>query len=89
MEKFREQELDERLKFFENKADFEIELERSITAKMKLKNASICYDHETGFINIVSEDGIFKVNTTLVYKYETLEDGIKIDLETVVMKIKA
>ncbi len=88
MSKFKESELSENLKEFQNKCNIEIELEKSIIGKLKLEDATIIYNSKNGFINIESEKIKFKVNTTLVYKYEKIRDIIYIDLDYITLKIR-
>ena len=83
MAKFKESDLSENLKEFENKTTIEIEFEKSIDGK-----ATIKYDEKRGFINIENKDSNFKINTTLVYGYLKTEEEIQIDLETILLKIK-
>ena len=88
MAKFKESDLSENLKEFENKTTIEIEFEKSIDGKVKLEEATIKYDEKRGFINIENKDSNFKINTTLVYGYLKTEEEIQIDLETILLKIK-
>ena len=88
MSKIRETELTEILKEFDKTDIFEIEFENDLTGYIKLKNTTIKYDEITGFINIVGKDINLKINTTLVYMYEKNKNGIKIELESLIINIK-
>lgn len=88
MSKIRERELTEILKEFDKTSIFEIEFENDLTGYIKLKNTTIKYDEITGFINIVGKDINLKINTTLVYMYEKNNNGIKIELESLIINIK-
>ncbi len=88
MAKFKESELNENLKEFQNKGDIELEFEKSISGKLKIEDATVFYNNKTGFINIESADAKFKINTTLVYRYERIKDTIYIDLEILLIKIR-
>lgn len=88
MAKFKESELTENLKGFQNNTTIELEFEKSIDGKIKLQEANIKYDHKRGYINIESRESNFKINTTLVYGYEKIEDEIHIDLESILLRIK-
>lgn len=88
MAKFKESELTENLKEFQNKGNIELEFEKSINGKIKIEDATVIYNNKTGFINIESEKAKFKVNTTLVYKYEKIRETIYIDLEMLLIKLR-
>lgn len=88
MAKFKESELTENLKDFQNKCEIELEFEKSISGKLKIEDATIFYNNKTGFINIDSEKAKFKINTTLVYRYERIKDVIYIELEMLLLKIR-
>lgn len=88
MAKFRESELTEILKGFKENSQVELEFERSIDGTINLEDANIKYDSKYGFININSKNGNFKINTTLVYNYEKTQEGIEIDLETLIVRVK-
>ena len=88
MAKFKESELTENLKEFQNKSTIELEFEKSIEGKLKLEETTVKYDEKRGFINIKSKDSSFKVNTTLVYGYEKIKGEISIDLESILLRIK-
>ena len=88
MAKFKESELSEKLKEFQEKCDIEIEFEKSISGKLKLEDAIIVYNNKNGFINIESEKTKFKINTTLVYRYEKVKEIIYIDLDYITLKIR-
>ena len=76
------------MKEFQNKGDIELEFEKSISGKLKIEDATVFYNNKTGFINIESADAKFKINTTLVYRYERIKDTIYIDLEILLIKIR-
>ena len=88
MAKFGEKELTENLKDFESNTQIELEFEKNIDGKIVLENATIKYDEKYGFINIISNSGSFKINTTLVFGYERIEDEIIINLDTLILKIR-
>ena len=88
MKKFKEFELTENLKDFQEKTKIEIEFDISINAKLVLEGATVKYDSKNGFIDIESENAKFKINTTLVYGYGKENDEIHIDLESLLIKIK-
>ena len=88
MAKFTESNLAEILKDFENIPKIELEFDKSLEGKIVLSNALIKYDSKYGFINITSEEGEFKINTTLIYSYEKIDKEIIIDLDTISLKIK-
>ena len=78
----RERELKEVLKDFKSK-DIIIEFDDGIEGIFKMRNASIIYDEEEGYINIVGNENSLKINTTIIYRYMVSEDyksfKIKID----------
>ena len=88
MSRIREKDLTETLKEFDNKSNFEIEFENDLNGYIILKNTTIKYDEKNGFINIIGKDINLKINTTLVYKYEKNKNGIKIELESLVINIR-
>ena len=88
MKKFREFDLNENLQEFQEKGTIEIEFDRNIVGKIKLKEAVVKYDEKKGYINIDSKNGSFKINTTLVYGYGREEDVIYINLDTILLTIK-
>ena len=88
MKKFREFDLNENLQEFQEKCTIEIEFDRNIVGKIKLKEATVKYDEKKGYINIDSKSGNFKINTTLVYGYGKEENIIYINLDTILLKIK-
>lgn len=87
MARFKENELNEKLKEFQKADKIEIEFEKSIDGKLVLEGATIEYDYNTGFINIKSKIGTLKINTALVYRYEMINNEIQITLEDMVIKI--
>lgn len=88
MSRIREKDLTETLKEFDNKSNFEIEFENDLNGYIILKNTTIQYDEKNGFINIIGKDINLKINTTLVYKYEKNKNGIKIELESLIINIR-
>lgn len=88
MAKFKESELTENLKEFQNASTIELEFEKSVEGKIKLEDTTIKYDEKKGFVNIESKDSIFRINTALVYGYEKTKGVIYIDLESILLKIK-
>lgn len=87
MAKFNENELTEKLKEYEENAKINLEFERGIDGKIEIDNASVKYNHQTGFIKIFGEKCDLQVNTTMVCGYEKIGNVIKIDLDTVMLKI--
>ena len=88
MSRFREKDLPEILKEFQNKCNVELEFENNLSGNVILKDVTIKYYEEIGFINIEGKDTDLKINTTLVYFYEKDNNIIKIELESLVMYIK-
>ena len=88
MSKFKEYELIQKLHEFQNPTNIELEFEKDMDGKIILENATVKYDSKLGFINIESKNVKFKINTTLVYGYEIINDVIQISLESLVLKIK-
>ena len=88
MTKFGEKELIKNLKDFEENSKMELEFEKSINGKIILEQAKIEYDEKYGFINIVNNNSSFKINTTLVFGYERVEDEIFIDLDSLLLKLR-
>ena len=89
MKKFKERELPEKLQEFQEKKVVEIEFDKSISGKLRLEETIIAYDSKNGYINIKSKNGNFTINTTLVYGYGIEDETIYIDLESLLIKIKA
>lgn len=87
MTKFKENELTKKIENFKKEKVLELELERGIVGSIKIEKASIEYCDTTGFIQIAGEGVDWKINTTEIYEYREIENGIEIDLETVVVKI--
>lgn len=87
MAKFNENELTENLKEYNEKAKISLEFEIGIEGKIELNDASAMYNKQTGFINISGNNCNLKINTTMVNKYEKVNNEIKIDLETIILKI--
>ena len=88
MKKFKEFDLTENLQEFQEKTSIEIEFEKGINGKIKLENATVKYDEKNGYINIDGKNVSFKINTTLVYRYENDEGVINISLESFLLKIR-
>ena len=87
MAKFNENELNEKLKEYKEKADINLEFERGLDGKIKLEDARIKYDPKQGFIKMEGANCKLEINTTMVCGYEKIDDTIKIDLETIILKI--
>lgn len=88
MSRFKEKDLNEMLKEFDNKSMIEIKLENSLSGSILLKDATIKYDEKLGFINIEGKNTELKINTTLVYSYEIKNSIIKIELDYLMVYIK-
>ena len=88
MSRFKEKDLNEMLKEFDNKSMIEIKLENSLSGSILLKDATIKYDEKYGFINIEGKNTKLKLNTTLVYSYEIKNSIIKIELDYLMVYIK-
>lgn len=88
MSKFREIDLAKNLKKFENNTNIELLFEKGLNGKIILEKATIKYDEQYGFINIEGKNAEFKINTTLVEKYENNNDQIEINMESILLKIK-
>ena len=88
MSKFREIDLAKNLKKFENNTNIELLFEKGLNGKIILEKATIKYDEQYGFINIEGKNVEFKINTTLVEKYENNNDQIEINMESILLKIK-
>ena len=88
MSRFKEKDLNEMLKEFDNKSMIEIKLENSLSGSILLKDATIKYDEKLGFINIEGKNTKLKINTTLVYSYEIKNSIIKIELDYLMVYIK-
>lgn len=88
MSRFREKDLTEILKKFQNKSTVKIEFENDLSGSIILENVTIKYDEKVGFINIEGKSAKLKINTALVYMYEKKNGCIKIELESLVIYIK-
>ena len=88
LKKIRECELVNNLKEFQTKSTIEINFTDSLNGKIILEDATITYDEKKGYIHIVSKNGDFKINTTLVYDYEKANNKINIELDRLYLKIK-
>ena len=88
MSKFREIDLAKNLKKFENNTNIELLFEKGLNGKIILEKATVKYDNQYGFINIEGKNVEFKVNTTLVEKYENNNDQIEINMESILLKIR-
>lgn len=88
MTKFKEKDLNEILKEFQDNNIIDIEFENNLSGKITIKDSTIKYDKKTGFININGINTSLKINTTLVYMYEKDKSSIKIDLDTLIINIK-
>ena len=91
MVNMKESDLKEVVKDFKNK-DITIEFNDGVEGILKIKNASIIYDEENGYINIISDENKLKINTTIIYRYMAEEDyksfEIKVDSQ-ITLKIKS
>lgn len=87
MAKFNENELTEKLTEYQIKEKIKLEFERGINGKIELEDATVTYDGKTGFIKISGNNCELEVNTMIIYGYEKNKNEIKIDLETVTLKI--
>ena len=85
-----ERDLKDALKDFKNK-DILIELNDGIEGNICIKDATVMYDEENGYINIIGKNHKLRVNVTVLYRYQISEDrsafGVKIDSQ-IEMKIK-
>ena len=88
MSKFKEKDLNDILKEFENKSNVEIEFENDLIGCLVLNNITIKYDEKLGFINIEGINTKLKINTTLVNRYEKNDDKIIIILDTLTLSLK-
>lgn len=88
MEKFRENELTEKLKEFQEKTTIELEFEESIEGKIELEDTTVKYDAKRGYINIENKESNIRINTALVCEYQKTENEICIDLESTLLKIR-
>ena len=88
MTKFKEKDLNEILKEFQDNNIIDIEFENNLSGKITIKDSTIKYDKKTGFININGINTSLKINTTLVYMYEKDKSSIKIELDTIIINIK-
>ena len=61
MSRFKEKDLSEMLKEFDNKSMIEIKLENSLSGSILLKDATIKYDEKLGFINIEGKNTKLKI----------------------------
>ena len=91
MVNMKERDLKEVVKDFKNK-DIIIEFNDGVEGILKIKNASIIYDEENGYINIISDENKLRINTTIIYRYMAEEDyksfEIKVDSQ-ITLKIKS
>ena len=78
----KERDLKEALKDFRNK-DILIELNDGIEGNIYIQNASVIYDEENGYINIIGKEQKLRLNTTVLYRYQISEDtrvfGVRVD----------
>ena len=88
MTKFGERELTENLKDFEDNSKIELEFDRCINGKVLIEQAKIEYDGKHGYINIMGNNSSFRINTTLVFGYEKIEDELYVDLDSLILKVK-
>ena len=85
-----EKDLKNALKDFKNK-DILIELNDGIEGNIYVKDGSIIYDEENGYINIIGQNHKLRINVTVLYRLQVSEDktlfGAKIDSQ-IDLKIK-
>ena len=78
----KERDLKEVLKDFKNR-DILIELNDGIEGSIHIKDGSVIYDEENGYINIIGKEQKLRLNTTVLYKYQISEDkrifGVRVD----------
>lgn len=86
MAKFKENELIEILKDFNN-VNIVIEFERALSGLFNFENVNIWYEPEDGYIYIKNKDIMLKINSTMVFGYEKNNNKIKIDLDSIMLKI--
>lgn len=87
MAKFNENELTEKIREYKEKAKINLEFERGIDGKFEVENATVDYDKQNGFIKIMGKNCALEVNTTMICGYEKENNEVKMDLETVILKI--
>ena len=88
MSKIKESELEFFFKRYENKKVIEIEFDENLEGKISLEEATIKFDDKTGFLIIKGKRIFLKINGTLVYRYEELNNELEIELEGLKLKIK-
>ena len=88
MSKIKESELENYLKQFENKDVIEIEFDENLEGKIRVEEPIIEFEDKTGFLTIKGKMIFLKINSTLVYKYEEINNEFKIELEGLKLNIK-
>ena len=88
MSKIKESELENYLKQFENKDVIEIEFDENLEGKIRVEEPIIEFEDKTGFLTIKGKMIFLKINSTLVYRYEEINNELKIELEGLKLNIK-
>ncbi len=88
MAKFSEKELPKKLEKYKKVDLLEIVFSRGIDGNIVLKNATVDYEYENGFINIESQNGNIKINTALVSEFKTTDNKISLSLDSLVIKLQ-
>lgn len=88
MSKIKESELENFLKQFDNRRIIEIEFDENLEGKIRVEEPIIEFEDRTGFLTIKGKMIFLKINSTLVYKYEEINNEFKIELEGLKLNIK-
>lgn len=88
MSKIKESELENFLKQFDNRKIIEIEFDENLEGKIRVEEPIIEFEDKTGFLTIKGKMIFLKINSTLVYKYEEINNEFKIELEGLKLNIK-
>ena len=88
MSKIKESELEIFLKQFDNRKIIEIEFDENLEGKIRVEEPIIEFEDKTGFLTIKGKMIFLKINSTLVYKYEEINNEFKIELEGLKLNIK-
>ena len=88
MSKIKESELENFLKQFDNRKIIEIEFDENLEGKIRVEEPIIEFEDRTGFLTIKGKMIFLKINSTLVYKYEEINNEFKIELEGLKLNIK-
>ena len=88
MSKIKESELENFLKQFDNRRIIEIEFDENLEGKIRVEEAKITFDNKNGFLIIEGNMFYLKINSTLVYRYEEINNEFKIELEGLKLNIK-